>query len=178
MISFVALEKFDPSNEGWEKYVEWAQLPQLREVISLDCSLCPSILNELNDEDWKNISKKEKSFFGLFSNLDYLLKRISGFKDLQISAVSKNPKEASVSSFADSRFQFKGFDLVEDETRISALTNCGGFPKAFSNDELSDCGLILTYERAKEIQQDLLKNYPDEDHADCSFWAIWKMVDT
>lgn len=31
MISFVALEKFDLYSGGWKKYIEWAQLPQLKE---------------------------------------------------------------------------------------------------------------------------------------------------
>lgn len=133
-------------------------------------------MNELDDADLENISEEE-IFFGLFSNLDYLLKRVYGFENYQILAISKNPKEEEVISFVDQRFQFKGFDLVEDDTRISALVNCGGFPKAFSNDELSDCGLISTYKRAKGIQRQLLKNYPDENHADCEISAIWKMTD-
>ena len=175
MILFIALENFKLSHDGWQKYVEWSKLSQLKEVISLDCSLCPPIIDELNDNDWRYISEDEKTFFGLFTNYDYLVDRVSNYNDFQILAVSKNPDKIDLESFVNPRFKFKGFDLVEDDTRISALTNCGGFPKAFSNDELSTCGLITTYARAKEVQKSLLEHYPDEHHADCSCWAIWRM---
>jgi hypothetical protein len=76
---------------------------------------------------------------------------------------------------ADLHFEFMGFDLVEELTRIGALTECGWFSKAFSIKELSDCGLIADYSRAKEIQESLVEHYPDEDHAYCTIIAIWKM---
>jgi hypothetical protein len=44
---FVATEKFDKSDAGWAKYITWSGLEQLNEVISLDCSLCPTVLPTL-----------------------------------------------------------------------------------------------------------------------------------
>jgi len=59
---------------------------------------------------------------------------------------------------ADKRFKFMGYDLIEEFTRISALTNCGGFPKAFLNNDLNKSGLIKSYEQAILIQKSLLNS--------------------
>ena len=58
---------------------------------------------------------------------------------------------------------------------MSVLTNCGGFPMAFRNEELSHSGLVSTLERAKEIQAALHEHYPDAEHTDCDVWALWRM---
>jgi hypothetical protein len=45
---FIATEPFTPANgAGWDKYIEWSGLAQLKELISLDPILCPSVLAEL-----------------------------------------------------------------------------------------------------------------------------------
>ncbi|MGB8609688.1 MAG: hypothetical protein WCE28_32215, partial [Bradyrhizobium sp.] len=42
-----------------------------------------------------------------------------------------------------SPFELLGYDLIEDRTGMSALSNCGGgFPAAFADDEITECGLI------------------------------------
>lgn len=75
----------------------------------------------------------------------------------------------------DKRFKFYGYDLLEDFTSISALTNCGGFDKAFLPKDISEYGLIIDFKKAKVIQQLLMGKYPYEPHADCTLWAIWRM---
>lgn len=74
----------------------------------------------------------------------------------------------------DDRFRFYGYDLIDD-VRISALTNCGGFDKAFLPQDISEYGLIKEFDKAKQIQSLLVTEYPDDAHAYCSLWAIWKM---
>lgn len=44
----------------------------------------------------------------------------------------------------------------------------------FLND-ISEFGLIKEYKKAKEIQLLLTENYPNEEHAECALWGIWKM---
>jgi hypothetical protein len=80
-----------------------------------------------------------------------------------------------VRSFNDPRFAFRGFDLVELQTGISALVNCGGLDRAFAPTELSDCGLLADHARALAVQKRLRAEYPDEPHADCDLWAVWQM---
>jgi hypothetical protein len=175
-ILYSCVERFDPSSgETWQNYIKWSGLTQLREVVSLDGILCPSIFQELTDEDWKyNVQEDFKTH--LFSSLDHVLKRVAGNERVNILALMENPPAEDVASFADSRFAFRGFDLIEVQGTISALVNCGGFDTVFSNAELSEFGLITEHQRAFHIQQGLRERYPDEPHAECDVWAIWQMA--
>lgn len=174
-IGYTAIETFDPTwGEIWDKYIEWSRLDHLEEVVSLDCSLCPSIIGELIAEDW-NFKVYEDIFHGLFNDLDYLIGRVAKGIQHQIIATISEPKDIEVLNFRDKRFLFKGYDLIENDTRISALTNCGGFDLAFQKSDISKSGLILSHDKAFKIRESLFENYPDEYHADCNIWAIWKM---
>jgi len=176
-ILYSAVNRFDPtSGETWQGYINWSGLTQLREVISLDGILCPSMFQELTDEDWEfNVQEDFKTH--LFFNLDHVLKKLVGEERVNVLALMESPAAEDVASFADPRFAFRGFDLVEVHGTISALVNCGGFDMAFSNAELSEFGLITEYQRAFDIQQALREHYPDEPHADCGVWAIWQMIE-
>jgi hypothetical protein len=68
------------------------------------------------------------------------------------------------------------FMLVDVHGSASALTNCGGFPGVFANDELSSKGLLLTHARALQVQAELRTKHPEEHHADCHVWAISRAV--
>ncbi len=51
---YSAVKRFDPAcGESWTNFIEWCGLTQLREVISLDSILCPSVIviDELTAED-------------------------------------------------------------------------------------------------------------------------------
>jgi hypothetical protein len=174
-IAYTAIETFDPSwGETWINYVKWSGLDHLEELVSLDCMLCPSIIGDLTEEDWKYIVC-EQTFYGLFRDLDHLLDRIQTDDKYQIIATIREPTERDLLRFIDERFDFKGHDLIEDQTRISALTNCGGFDLAFCKDDLSECGLVTELERACRIRELLVKHYPEDPHANCAAWAIWRM---
>jgi len=57
---FIAVEPFDPSDgEAWWKYCEWAKIPTLTEVITLDSALCRRIITEFEDEDWSHIVNED-----------------------------------------------------------------------------------------------------------------------
>lgn len=76
---------------------------------------------------------------------------------------------------APDAFNFVGYDLIEAQTRISALTNCGGFPDIFRNEELNHFGLIEGFDRALEIKRLLAALHPEETHAQCDMYAIWRL---
>ena len=174
-VLYIAAERFDPSvGERWEKYLSWSQLMELREIISLDSILCPSIFRELSVEDWNhNVQEDFKTH--LFRDLDYLLGKTAGRDGFNVLALMQGPTRAELDSFADSRFAFRGFDLIEKNGSISALMNCGGFDKAFSKTDLSVCGLVTDFSAAKGIERLLREDYPSEPHANCDLWAIWQM---
>jgi len=174
-VIYSAVKRFDPAcGQRWRDFIDWSGLTQLREVMSLDCILCPNIIQDLTDEDWLyNVQEDFK--ITLFHDLDYLVKRVAGEGQVNILALLQNPTEEEVHSFSDRRFDFRGFDLVELQTGISALVNCGGFDKAFAGSELSECGLLTDHAHALRVQKHLREEYPDEPHANCDLWAIWQM---
>lgn len=174
-MAYTAIETFDPlCGETWVNYLIGSGLHHLQELVSLDCMLCPSVIQELREEDWAHMIC-EQTYYGLFRDLDYLLERIQTGDRYQIIATIREPTERDILRFTDERFDFKGYDLLDDQTSISALTNCGGFELAFSNEDLSECGLVTEHERAYRIKELLVQHYPEEPHAHCAAWAIWRM---
>ncbi|MEI8194476.1 MAG: hypothetical protein WCI73_01060 [Phycisphaerae bacterium] len=174
-VVFIATEKFDTADgERWRSYCEWAKIPSLREVVSLDGLLCKHLITEFIDEDWAHVVN---AGFRLhyFRDLDYLLHRVSGIRRRNLLGLYRNPQSHIESPPAPGEFTFLGYDLIEEATQISALVNCGGFPDAFSNDELNEYGLIGLFDRALEVQRSLLGKYPGEHHAECELYAIWRL---
>ncbi|ANT52305.1 hypothetical protein [Mesorhizobium amorphae] len=171
---YIAVEKFGPSGGiGWKKYVEWSGLTQLTEVVTLDGMLCHFALPETKDTHWPHIVH-EDNMLNFFVDLDFLLSELDDTINLNILGVIRRPS-ADVSLLDWDGFVFLGYDLMDKDVGNSALTNCGGFPEAFANSELSSVGLISNFERAVEIQRALrTKYYPPEHHADCDLWAIFR----
>lgn len=174
---FIATERFDPADgEKWLKYFQWAKIPALTEIVGLDSMLCRNLLNEIMDEDWNHIVNADFQL-RYFYHLDYLLNRIQPVKRRNVLGLYQNPKTHISEAPAAGNFKFMGYDLIEEQTHISALTNCGGFPDAFSNEELNSCGLISGFERASEVKQVLVENHPKEPHAQCEMYAVWRLIE-
>jgi hypothetical protein len=173
---FVAKRRFDPSaGERWARYVAWSGLSQLRELVSLDEMLCPTVPETLTAADWSsNVHADYQIFY--FSSLQYLQARVASEADLNILAILQNPSPTDLDSGDLPGFGFMGFDLLDTCGDVSALTNCGGFPKVFASAELSELGLLRDLGRAYEIQRGLRAAYPDEPHAQCQVWAIWRLA--
>ncbi len=167
-IGYIAVETFIPL----KSYVDWSKLYQLKEVISFDCALCPRIIDYTEDDYSHVIWMGENCFC---KDLDWLIKKVEDKLDKQILTIAREPELDCRNFLSDARFKFYGYDLIEDDTRISALTNCGGFKKAFYPKDISKYGLIEDFTKAKEVQLKLKVEYPGECHADCALWAIWRM---
>jgi hypothetical protein len=174
-VVFTAVRSFDASSgDGWSRFVAWSGLTHLREVVSLDIVLCPNFFVDLTEEDWRhNVPSDYKS--DRFHDVDHVLRRV-GSQRANVLALLDDPTAQEVAAVDDPRFVFRGFDLLEDFSGISALLNCGGFDKAFLGRDLSDCGLVVDHGEACRIQQRLRVEYPDEPHANCRLWAIWQVV--
>jgi hypothetical protein len=172
---FVATAKFDKTDATWAKYIAWSGLRQLDEVISLDSSLCPTILPDIKPEYWNHIVN-EDFMLHFFTDLDYLRGETANIPRRNLLCVFRNPFTHPTSAQVPEGFEFTGYDLTDKESGTSALTNCGGFPKAFSNTELSEKGLLRAFERAKTVQDALVREYPGEHHADCHLWAIFRAL--
>ena len=157
--------------------MKWRNLPQLTEVVSMD-SYCVLGENRLTPDEWASIAPADEvgQHVVCFRTLECLqgcLARIAPTVPFNLLCVFREPDEPPVSP--QPSFDLLGYDLSEDRTGISALTNCGsGFPLVLVDTEITACGLIGTFERAKEIQRDLPRAYPHEPHANCSLWAIFR----
>ena len=171
---FVAKRPFDPTvGDAWARFVAWSGLPQLREVVSLDTMLCPTVPEKLTATDWDyNVHADYQVFF--FRSLPYLMERIQAEGALNILAVLQKPTAADLAAVTLPGFGFAGFDVVDACGDVSALTNCGGFEGVFANSEISALGLLSDLSRAREVQALLRLQYPEEPHADCHVWAIWR----
>ncbi len=175
-IWYTASERFDPSlGDEWAKYVAWANLPQLKECLSLDGTHRPKELSHPTDEDWKH-NVHRNYCISYFWDLDYLLQRFEHRRgELNILAFTLDPPFEVRDLSMDPRFEFQGYDLM-DIYEISAISNCTGFDEAFQRSDVSPVALFDTYDFARQAQKRLQEHYPDEHHAYCDVWAIWKMV--
>jgi hypothetical protein len=173
---YIAKKRFGPHNgDRWGGYVKRSGLTQLRELVSLDGMLCPSVLPEIKDDYWPHIVN-ENYMLNYFTDLEYLLTLITSIPDKNLLCVFLNPTVQPVISTGPVQFSFCGYDHIEVAGDISALSNCGGFPKAFHNSELNDVGLLPDLVRAKEVQARLREFYPKKHHphANCDVWAIFR----
>lgn len=174
-VLFIATKRFDPAEgDMWRSYCQWANIPALREVVSLDGILCEHLITDFTDEDWAHIVNADFRL-GYFRDLDYLLSRVSSVRRRNILGLYRNPQQHIESPPAAGEFTFLGYDLIEEMTQVSALVNCGGFPKVFANDELNEFGLVANFARALEIKRRLPAEYPNEPHADCELYAVWRL---
>jgi hypothetical protein len=151
-----------------------AGIPNLIEVVSLDSMLCPPIVTEFNDEDWAHIVNEDFRL-NYFYDLDYLIRRAGLGPRRNVLGLYRNPHSHIDIAPAPGEITFIGYDLIEEMTQISALTNCGGCPGTFSNEELNERGLISSFARAREVQTLLPLNNPQEPHAHCEMYAVWRL---
>ena len=172
---FLATERFDKSDAAWPKYIAWSRLEQLDEIVSLDSSFCPTVLPDIKAEYWNRIVN-EDFMLHFFTDLDYLRDETAAISRKNLLCVFRNPAAQPSVAQVPEGFEFIGYDLLEKDSGISALTNCGGFPKAFSNSELSEKGLLIQHERSQTVQEALMREYPNEPHADCHLWASFRCL--
>lgn len=171
---FVARRRFGPeAGERWTRFVAWSRLLQLREVVSLDAMLCPAVPDELVPEDWQHNVHADYQL-NHFRSLDYLRRRVADVMGLNLLAILKEPSAGELGRVTVPGFRFVGFDVLDTHGDVSALTNCGGFDDVFTPDELNPVGLLDARARAGAVRRGLRAAYPDQQHAVCDVWALWR----
>ncbi|MEM7721633.1 MAG: hypothetical protein AAF376_04610 [Pseudomonadota bacterium] len=175
---FIANNSFGPwAGDRWKGFITWSGLTQLKELVSLDALLCSRVLEEVKDEYWPYIVN-EDFMLNYFTDLEFMLRQLPDTKRKNVLCVFKDPTTHPVPPSDILNFGFVGYDLIDDQTAVSALSNCGGFQKAFANDQLNELGLLDTNEEATKIQTFLLEHYPHEGHAICSRWAMFRAMES
>ena len=94
----------------------------------------------------------------------------------QIIAVIPRPNSEPVEQMSNRGFTFCGYDLVEEDTTISSITNCGGGFTSVPYKKLTEYGLLPTYRDAVLTQLALIEEDPDEPHAYCMICEIWRKL--
>jgi hypothetical protein len=154
---------------------QWSKLSHLTELVSLDASLNEVLVQPDRDniEDWNFIVVDEEFETGFFTSLDYVLLKTSTGDRFNLLTVVKEPDEICESiDIAD--FDFIGYDLLDKDYNVSALSNCGGFDETFLPADINQYGLIDNFEKVFEVRKRLFENNPDEHHADCNVIAVWR----
>lgn len=160
---------------SWDKYIEWSKLTHLTELVSLD-----GMLNEIlvepdydNADDWNFIHTAEEYQTGFFTTLDFVFKRLKARSKFNLLTVVLEPDQDCKKIDVEG-YEFIGYDLLDQDFSISALTNCGGFDETFLPTDLNDKGLIEDFTKAYDIKKRLLENNPEEHHADTNVIAVWR----
>ena len=175
MYYYAAIERFDrDSGERWMGYTQWLGRTDLTRIVTLDGILCPAVVHVESSEDWAFVAQEE-FMLDFFTDLDFVLRRVSGHHPPVVIAVIRDPSAADVSNFPHPDFEFEGFDIVDAQFIASALLNGCNFPEAFDVSELSSkSGLIKSRERAFRIRDALHRRYPNRDKKKSHVWAIWR----
>ena len=160
---------------SWDKYIEWSKLTHLTELVSLD-----GILNEVlvepdynNGDDWNFIYIVDRCQTGFYTTQEYVFERLKPKDKFNLLTVVIEPNQ-DCEGIKIEGYEFVGYDLIDKDFYISALTNCGGFDETFLPTDLNDKGLIDDFAKAYNIKRRLLENNPDEDHADTNVIAVWR----
>ena len=181
MILYKAIEKYNSSEDSWEEYKSWIKLPQLSEVISLDSMLnsCAFEIDLDDTNEFQYLYLESNVIRGdIYKSLDFVKSKAKeSLKPYHILAIEKEPK-TSCKTKQLKGFTFLGYDLLDKDFIASALTNCGGFYETYSPESLNEFGLLTDFNTVYQIREQLFKNNPYEDHADCYVWAIWKEMET
>ena len=171
---FIATQRFTSEDEAWGKYIHFSGLTQLREVVTLDGVLCTILLPETKAEYWPYVVTDD-FLVAFFTDFDFLMKQVAHMENTNVLCVFRNPSEKPIAPKV-AQFEFLGYDLVDIPCGVSALTNCGGFPDAFANNELTQHGLLPELDRANEVRSSLRLLHPEEHHAQCDVWALFRMI--
>ena len=161
---FYIAERFFPDNN----FEDFSKIFGKSEIVTYDTTLCGV-----------------NSTHGLYGVSQYA-GEVDDWKELlnihigeneQIIAYYKNPTESYEHHILDNCFEFCGYDLSEELTMISAITNCGTmFGKAIPYGKLNAFGLIGEYNEAFLVRKLLTELYPDESHAGCEIYELWRRL--
>lgn len=89
---FLATQSFTSDDgERWRDYVAFSGLTQLREVVSLDGLLCPTVLPEVRDDFWPHIVA-EDSMLHFFLDFDFLMRQAAAIERQNVLCVFRNPR--------------------------------------------------------------------------------------
>lgn len=174
---FVACQKFDPScGDSWSSYIEWSGFRHIREIVSTDIMLCPSLIDTLIDEDWNfNIHADNRLHF--FHDYEYLKRRI-GYESSRHNILALTDQPTYTPEPIDG-FVFCGYDILDSDDSYSILVNCGTFPSIYTADDLNQLGLVDDLDHVTKIAATIRATHPEDHHCcNCRVLGIARYTST
>lgn len=162
------------ATDRWNGYRQSSSFHDIDELVTLDSMMCPNLITQLRDEDWKH-NVQEDFRTELFRDADYLLNRQPLDPRLhQLIAACENPDG---SESVPVGFMFCGYDIMDSYLGNSTLTNCGPIPEAFSPDDVNRYGLVSDLGAALQIRDAMRKLQPDDPHlGKCDVWLLGQRI--
>jgi len=160
---------------SWEKYVKWSKLTHLTELVSLDGMLNENLVkpNYDDSDDWDYIHVAQQLETDFFTTVDFVFQRLIKREKYNLLAIVIEP-DKDCKYIQVENYDFVGYELLDQDFHVSALSNCGGFDETFLPTDLNDKGLIDDFTKAYDIKKRLLENNPNEYHADTNVIAVWR----
>ncbi len=147
-VRYFGADRFFPDN----KFKEFlGRKMDVKEIVSFDCCLYEMYEIESHDSPLSSDTQ-------------------------QIIAVILRPNLEPIEYMETRGFTFCGYDLVEEETLISAITDYGGGFDSIPYEKLTEYGLLPTYKDAVLAQLALVEEDPDEPHAHCVVCEVWRKL--
>ena len=147
-VRYFGADRFFPDN----KFKEFlGRKMDVKEIVSFDCCLYEMYEIESHDSPLSSDTQ-------------------------QIIAVILRPNLEPIEYMETRGFTFCGYDLVEEETLISAITDYGGGFDSIPYEKLTEYGLLPTYKDAVLAQLALVEEAPDESHAHCVVCEVWRKL--
>lgn len=167
---FTIVESFSPRDgDSWISYCQWRGLA-FTGFDSIDGILRPSLLSNLEDEDWNHIDH-ENFRVHLITDADYAVRKHTEIGQGDLVGLK-------FSEHDESDPHFLGFDLIDGYYDVSLLTNWGNDVDSI-NCSLSSNALVLSYPIVEAIQQELLRTSDTDLHVEgCQIVSIYRPIET
>jgi hypothetical protein len=157
-------------------FEKWSNLIHIKEVLSLDGMLSePAFEPERQSNEYWEFSISDGIYStNFYSSLAYVLEKTEGKDPFNLFAIIYEPGKTK-SNELNSEFEFVGYELLDKPGfEISVLTNRWPLFDEIHKGDLNTKGLLSDYKIAKIVQQNLKKNHPEESHADCGLFEVWR----
>ena len=166
---------YDEDGSSWQQYKAWSRLRHLTELVSLDALLNETLVvpDYNNAADWTDIHVVDFCVTGFYESQEYVLRKANPMGKFNLLAAVIEP-ETTCAAVEIEGYEFAGYDLLDQDFYISALTNCGGFDDSFLPADLNRYGLIDDYTKVYAIKKLLLDNHPHNCHARTHVIAVWR----
>lgn len=169
---YKVVNQFGPkAGETWQDYSSWFEAYHLVEFCSLDSMMNDSVFTPETIEDWENIVQKD-FMIEMITNLSYARKIHERHPGAVIFGLIIEPDVEDLKE----NDGLLGFDVIDGYCGNSLITNCGGYPEIFNDEDISKYGLLDDYYNACRIRDELRRQFPECAHArECCVWAIYRV---